>query len=52
LRKAASLFDVLDFCDASCGDGVCGDEVCPRGEIDIAFKRPLPHVLGDRLSIF
>jgi hypothetical protein len=41
LRKAASFFDVLEFCGASCGDGVC-----PRGEIEIASKRPLPHVLG------
>ena len=52
LRAAASFFDVLEFCGAFCGDGVCGDGVCPRDEIDIAFKRPLPHVLGDRLSIF
>jgi hypothetical protein len=52
LRKAASFFDVLDFCDASCGDGVCGDGVCPRGEIEIASKRPLPHVPGPIFLVF
>ncbi len=33
LRAAAFFSDDLGFCGASCGGGVCGDEVCPRGEI-------------------
>jgi hypothetical protein len=34
LRAAAFFSDDLGFCAASCGDGVCGDDVCPRGEIE------------------
>jgi hypothetical protein len=50
LRAAASFFDVLDFCGASCGDGVCGDGVCPRGEID--SNRLLGHSRSRPIFLF